>query len=368
MPAIRFWSRSRPLICIRLPASSAAKASLVNDASSGSGPSRAMPGTSCGSRTTYTASDFFVPASVRSNPLSSSSATRSAIGLRPGLMSVVGRVSYQRSQPALARWKIRCRSSPRLRSMNLPWRREPVIVAPCSAVICGSNVFSAAMAATLTRVTVRPTARSPRKSTSPCTSGISGMPTSCHGHRTDRRGSHETQDRARHPHLNSLRNPALPASEDGPLHGCAFVRWQQTRDPGVVTAARAGEPAPEHPLVLEPEPPRGACRRHVADDRAPREPGETQFLEREVDDGAPGLAHQSLTAMRGRAPVADLGFAAVRVPGDPVQSDHAGQYAVVPDRPDRLDAVRPPARDELDEIERVLPRVGARHRGPPRHL
>src|SRR5690606_35392699 len=76
---------SSPLIWVRRPASSAANSSRVNVGSRGSGPSRAIPGTACTSRTTYTASDFFVPASVRSKPLPSSSATRSAMGGATGL-------------------------------------------------------------------------------------------------------------------------------------------------------------------------------------------------------------------------------------------------------------------------------------------
>ena len=49
-----------------------------------------MPGTSDGSCTTYTARDFFVPASVRSKPEPSSRRTRSAIGDLPGRMTVAG--------------------------------------------------------------------------------------------------------------------------------------------------------------------------------------------------------------------------------------------------------------------------------------
>ena len=53
MPAMVPWCRRTPLICLRpscwrIPAST----SIVNASSSGSGPSRAMPSTCCGSRTT----------------------------------------------------------------------------------------------------------------------------------------------------------------------------------------------------------------------------------------------------------------------------------------------------------------------------
>ncbi len=52
MPAITRWSRSSPLIWVRLPFRIPASASVVNVSSSGSGPSVATPGTSDGSRTT----------------------------------------------------------------------------------------------------------------------------------------------------------------------------------------------------------------------------------------------------------------------------------------------------------------------------
>ena len=130
-----------------------------------------------------------MPASVRSNPEPSPSATRSAIGVLPGRMIVEGSWSYQRSQPAFARWKIRCGSEFLIvvvvaRSMNLPCREAEVISAPTSASTGGSYVFSAANAETVTRVMVRPVARPRRKSTRPCTSGISGMLPSSHAVRT----------------------------------------------------------------------------------------------------------------------------------------------------------------------------------------
>ena len=60
-----------------------------------------MPGTSCGSLTTYTASDFFVPASVRSNPEPSDSATRRAIGVLPGRMIVERQLVVPAEPPRL---------------------------------------------------------------------------------------------------------------------------------------------------------------------------------------------------------------------------------------------------------------------------
>ncbi len=91
MPAIVFWSRSTPLSWERpAPVMIASKAAWSKSSASGSGPSDAMPGTSDGSVTTYTARCFCVPASVRSKPESSSSTTRSASGPLPGLGGVVG--------------------------------------------------------------------------------------------------------------------------------------------------------------------------------------------------------------------------------------------------------------------------------------
>src|SRR4051794_15497831 len=132
-----------------------------------------MPGTSCGSRTTYTASRFWVPCSVRSKPAPFARWTRSAIGPLPGLSSVDGSCSRQCSQPARDRCAMRCRPSTS-RSRNFPCRAAPVTVNPPSELTGGSNVFSTLMDATSTRATTWPTALSVRKSTSACTSGSSG--------------------------------------------------------------------------------------------------------------------------------------------------------------------------------------------------
>src|SRR3954463_11543902 len=132
-----------------------------------------MPGTSCGSRTTYTASRFWVPCSVRSKPPPSARWTLSAIGPLPGLSRVVGSWSRQCSQPARDRCAIRCRPSTS-RSRNFPCRVAPVTVRPPSDVTGGSKVFSTVIEATSTRATTWPTAFSTRKSTSACTSGSSG--------------------------------------------------------------------------------------------------------------------------------------------------------------------------------------------------
>src|SRR3954453_199209 len=139
-----------------------------------------MPGTSCGSRTTYTASRFWVPCSVRSKPAwagpdepAEPRWTRRAIGPLPGLSKVFGSWSRQCSQPARDRCAIRCRPSTS-RSRNFPCRVAPVTVRPPSDVTGGSKVFSTLIDATSTRATTRPTAFSTRKSTSACTSGSSG--------------------------------------------------------------------------------------------------------------------------------------------------------------------------------------------------
>ena len=101
------WSRSRPLSWVRACSSRIAEnTSTVNSGASGSGPSRAIPATCWGSWTTYTASFFCVPCSVRSNPDPSSRCTRSASGPLPGPTGVEGSCSRQCSQPARARWTI----------------------------------------------------------------------------------------------------------------------------------------------------------------------------------------------------------------------------------------------------------------------
>ena len=109
MPAMIDWLRSTPLSCLP-PASRriSANASTVNASSSGSGPSRSMPSIVDGSRVTYTASRFCVPASVRSKPpaatpSSSTKTTRNASGPLPGLGGTADTSSRQCSQPARAR-------------------------------------------------------------------------------------------------------------------------------------------------------------------------------------------------------------------------------------------------------------------------
>src|SRR3954447_624288 len=132
-----------------------------------------MPGTSCGSRTTYTASRFWVPCSVRSKPAPFARCTRNAIGPLPGLSNVVGSCSRQCSQPARDKCAMRWRPSTS-RSRNFPCRAAPVPVNPPSELTGGSKVLSTLMDATSTRATTWPTALSVRKSTSACTSGSSG--------------------------------------------------------------------------------------------------------------------------------------------------------------------------------------------------
>src|SRR5947209_11245942 len=136
-----------------------------------------MPGTCCGSVTSQTASRFWVPASVRSNPGASPGLprwTRSAIGFLPGFSGVADSLSDQRSQPARDRWVIRI-SSPVRMPRYLPQRSAPVTVRPCSALIGGSKVLSTDSAATSTRPMVLPTAWRRRWSASASTSGSSGM-------------------------------------------------------------------------------------------------------------------------------------------------------------------------------------------------
>ena len=85
----------------------------------------------------YAASRLRVPASVRSKPDPSESATRNPIGLLPGRSGAVASFSDQRSQPARARWKTRCSPSAST-SMNFPNRATPVTGSPASAVGGGS--------------------------------------------------------------------------------------------------------------------------------------------------------------------------------------------------------------------------------------
>ena len=138
-----------------------------------------MPGTSFTSRTMYAARDFFVPASVRSNPDPSENRTRSAIGDLPGRITVWGSASDQRSHPARARWKTRWMPSTS-RSRNLPCRDQPSTIPPASAVGGGSKVLRTENDASSTLATARPSVRSARKSTSAWTSGSSGTASSSH--------------------------------------------------------------------------------------------------------------------------------------------------------------------------------------------
>ncbi len=179
MPATTLWSRSTPLIWRRSPRSRPARASRVKRGSSGSGPRRAMPGTSAGSRAQYTASRFWVPASVRSKPSPPASRTRRASGPRPGRGGAAGRVSCQRSHPARARWTTRCGPSSVERSRNLPCRRTAVTSRPSTAPSGGSYVLRTLTATGSTRSIVRPTRRSVRNPARASTSGSSGMTPVC---------------------------------------------------------------------------------------------------------------------------------------------------------------------------------------------
>ena len=121
-----------------------------------------MPGTLAGSSTSQTASRFWVPASVRSNPEAGSGlapgvprCTRSAIGPLPGFSGAAASLSDQRSQPALDRWVIRC-SSPACIPGTCPTGWRPVTVWPCSTEIAGSNVLSTENADTSMRPMVQP--------------------------------------------------------------------------------------------------------------------------------------------------------------------------------------------------------------------
>src|SRR6185437_6083317 len=190
MPAIAVWSVSRPLICLRRSASNSASAATSSAGSSASGPSRAMPGTSIRSGTTYTASRFCVPASVRSQPQPPSRCTCSASGPRPGFAGAAGISSRHCNQPPRDRWQARYIWSS-LTARNLPRRSAPRTVVPVSEEIGGSKVLSAENAATSTRWTASPLARSVRNAASAVTSGSSGTRPVCapRATRSTRRGT-----------------------------------------------------------------------------------------------------------------------------------------------------------------------------------
>src|SRR5699024_8594108 len=168
------WSLSTPLTWAERSASSSPRTSRVKSSDSGSGPRRATPGTSATSRTRYTARLFRVPASVRSKPEPSESRRRMATGDLPGRRTVRGSSSLKRNQPARARCTTRCVPS-QSTSMNLPWRCTPSTGAPSMVCGGGSTVLRTEKEASSSRSTASPARRSPRKSTSPWTSGSSGI-------------------------------------------------------------------------------------------------------------------------------------------------------------------------------------------------
>lgn len=177
MPAITDWFRSTPFSWTR-PSRFRMSPKSSSDRLNGSGPSRAIPGTSAGSRTTYTASFFCVPASVKSNPDPSSSTTRSAIGPLPGRTSPVDCSSRHRNHPARARWITRWIPCAEM-SRNFPCRCTSSISNPTSDEIGGSYVFSALIAVMSARTKARSTARSRRNPANDSTSGSSGTHPLC---------------------------------------------------------------------------------------------------------------------------------------------------------------------------------------------
>ena len=111
---------------------------MVKSSASGSGPSRAMPSMSAGSRTTYSARLLRVPASVTSSPAPLSSTIRAASGdLLFGRAGSAGTSSFQRTQPARARCSTRWVPETSM-SRNLPCRVTPSTMPPASAVMGGS--------------------------------------------------------------------------------------------------------------------------------------------------------------------------------------------------------------------------------------
>ena len=133
-----------------------------------------MPGTSCGSRTTYAARLLRVPASVMSRPDWSSRTTRSAsVDLVLGFGGIVGTSSRQRIQPARARCSMRCRPDASM-SRNLPCRVTLSTIVPSSADSGGSKVLRALNAAMWIFAMACPSSRPLRSRARASTSGSSG--------------------------------------------------------------------------------------------------------------------------------------------------------------------------------------------------
>ena len=200
MPAIRDWSRSTPLTWERPAAARISWNSSGVRSSRGSGPSRATAGTSAGSRTTWTASRFWVPASVTSmaatgvpggcpsgppaSPAANTIRRASAEPAprprprRPNGAGAAGGSSRQRAHPARDRWMTTYSGSPwgstSSRTRCLPSREKPRTSQPATALTGGSNVLRALIAATSIRATRRPSVRADSASASAVTSGSSG--------------------------------------------------------------------------------------------------------------------------------------------------------------------------------------------------
>ena len=189
-PAITSWSVNTFLTLPGWPVIAVRKAARSNDGSSGSGPRRAMPSTSFGSRTMYAASRFSVPISVTSKPAPPFSRTRNASGPLLGLARPGGSASFHRIQPPRARCSTRCNgpstpSGANEKSRNFPCRPTPAITRPRNASGDGSNVFSTANETTSTRSMAEPLAFSLRNWQSASTSGSSGTRVPLRPHRPD---------------------------------------------------------------------------------------------------------------------------------------------------------------------------------------
>ena len=104
MPAMTFWSRSTPLIWVRLPADDALERVHGEVGVERVGPEGGDPGHLVRIfRDQYTARRFCVPASVRSNPASPSSSasrTRTASGPLPGRTGLAPEQVVAPAQPA----------------------------------------------------------------------------------------------------------------------------------------------------------------------------------------------------------------------------------------------------------------------------
>ena len=222
-----------------------------------------MPGTSSGSRTTYRARRFLVPASVMSSPEPSSRCTRAAIGdLLLGLGGSVGTSSRQRTQPPAGQVHHQVQPG----GADVDELAVPGDVVDEAARQRGQRRVEGLQRAERGDVDAgdgRPSSRPRRSSARPSTSGSSGTRTSLGATPDQAAASRDARHTGRHApgHAAPGRGRGLPRR---PRSGRALrVSWHAEADvvvlslwaggtcSGIVPAARRGRPGPH----------RGAARR-----------------------------------------------------------------------------------------------------------